>query len=95
MRPSPFPTSPMLFVCCAERDGGIEACGAKGRHLLLALQAAADRRGMTDVEFVPSGCLGHCAADPVVVLDGRCQRVWCGVKREDVNFLLDGGDKTP
>ena len=71
-----------MFVCCAERVGGIPACGAGGRHLLLSLQAELDRQGISEVELVPSGCLGHCAADPLVI--ALPPRVWVGVHPDDV-----------
>lgn len=89
MKPSPFPVGQMLFVCCAEREGGIESCGARGRYLLMALQAAADKRSQVETEFVATGCLGHCAANPVVALDVSGQRVFCGLHPEDAAKLLD------
>lgn len=82
MKTSPLPCEKILFVCCAERVGGIPSCGARGRQLLLALQAALDRNGVKGVELVPSGCLGHCAADPVVI--AVPPRVWCAVGATDV-----------
>ncbi|MBL8749085.1 MAG: (2Fe-2S) ferredoxin domain-containing protein [Planctomycetes bacterium] len=87
MKISPLPCAKMLFVCCAERVGGIPSCGIKGRQLLLALQANLDRNGVKGVELVPSGCLGHCAADPVVI--AAPPRVWCAVGPADVAAVAE------
>jgi predicted metal-binding protein len=78
-----------VLVCCAEREGGIPACGRRGREVFLALQADFDRANAADdVQVVACGCLGACARDRVVVAVPSRGRTWCAVALEDVRTLV-------
>ncbi len=80
-----------LLVCCNQREkGGIPSCGAKGRDVLLGLQALLDR-GAPKGSFlvVPTGCLGLCSHGPAVVADPAGSRAWTDVDPAHLEALAE------